>query len=597
MADQYEEFEKLIQAGELGTAELRLFDWIQYHPNDARAWLLYGKCVSNPAQKRDCFKRAIDLDPSNTEAHELLKQLNTIVSPVYQDKEQSGVNVPSFPISSPLPTKFSSSSAISKPPMLSEQAKTRLSVILYSLFHFLFTILLGVILIFIFSASVPGLLSINKPDDTIQRNWLSNTSPSETTQGLQNLATVFLNPSRLDYREVNSYQELRSLRTSITIDSSASGSIEFNGVSFVGQLVGGNVLQNGKEGQPLVVVMDVVFDETRIPVVYYGPADNLDYEDTILVEGVYIEEANGIAAQRVERLSTNASTQVDNDTLFMLRVAGVIMLWALFCFSVFFWRLNLKRWWQEHTALLSPVGAMLLLLLIALSITGCTIDLSTTLRTDGTGITTIMVHESKENMDFLRSAPGISGYLSAVIRDVRKSGAMFEQYIEGDQEVFLLQRFLNNSSEGTGNTYPIVGSWVYVQRYYEENEEVLRFMGMVDTRTLYQNPNEVGSDVASVLRDQLNQIDMEYHLNVPGRLVYHNGNEATSQQVSWQIRMNDINYLVAETRFPAAENKVASTLNTRYIWIALGGVFALSTIFLIASLWIRPSPNKVGRKA
>lgn len=596
MADQYDELEKLVLEGKFAVAEPRVLDWLQYHPNDARAWLLYGKCVSNPAQKRDCFKRAIDLNPSNTEAHELLKQLNAIASPVHQTKEQPGVNVPSSSISSPLPTKFQSSSAVSKSPMLSERTKTRLSLVLYSFFHFLSTILLGAILVFIFSASVPGLLSINKSDTTIQRNWLSNSSPSGANEELQSLADVFLNPSRLDYRKVSNYKELRSFRTNITIDPSAPGSVEFIGISFVGQLVGGNVLQSGNEGQPLVVVMNVVFDETRIPVVYYGPVDNFDYDDMVLVEGVYVEEANGIVAQRVEQLSTNPSTQVDNDTLFMLRVAGVVILWALLCFSVFFWRLNLKRWRQEHTVHLSPIGVVLSLLPITLLMAGCSIDLTTTLRPDGTGITSVLVHESRENMDFLRSAPGISGYMSALIRDLKGSGAMFEQYIEGDQEVFLLQRYFNNSSGETGNTYPIEGSWIYVQRYREGNEEVLRFLGVVDTRTLYQTSNEVGSDVASALRDQLNNIDMNYSLNVPGRLVYHNGNEATGQQVSWQIRMNDINYLVAETHFPA-ENNLISTSYTHYIWIALSVVFAIATLFLIASIWVRPSPYNAGRKA
>jgi len=198
-------------------------------------------------------------------------------------------------------------------------------------------------------------------------------------------------------------------------------------------------------------------------------------------------------------------------------------------------------------------------------------------------------------MDFLRSAPGVSGYLSALIRDVRKSGAMFEQYIEGDQEVFLLQRYFNNSSGEAGNTYPTEGSWVYVQRYREGNEEVMRFMGVVDTRTLYNSPGQIDPNVANALRDQLNQIDMKYQLNFPGRLTYHNGDEATSQQVSWQIRMNDVNYLVAEVRFPV-ENTAISILDPRYLWIALAVVFLISTLFLIASIWVRPSPNKVGRK-
>ncbi len=597
MADKYDEIEKLVAEGNFAVAEPLILDWLQYHPNDPRAWVLYGKCVSNPGQKKDCFKRAIDLDPSNSEAHELLKRLDVVASLVHQTKkEQSGVNVPSFPISSPLPTKSSSSSVILISSVLSEQTKTRLPVILYSLFHFLFTILLGVILIFIFSAFVPELLSINKPDDTIQRNWLSNASPSEANQELQNLTGIFLNPSRLDYRKVSSYQELRSLRTSITIDSTELKTVEFNGVSFVGQLVGGNVLQSGNEGQPLVVVMDVVFDETRIPVIYYGTADNFGYEDTILVEGVYVEEGNWVVAQRVEQLLTSASTQVNNDTLLILRVAGMIMIWSLFCFSVFFWRVNLKKWRLEYAVSPSPVGVLLLLLTTSLLMSGCTIDLSTTLRPDGTGITSILVHETRDNMEFLRSAPGVPGYLSALVRDIRNSGALFEQYIESDQEVFLVQRYFNNSSSDTGDSYPIEGSWVNVQSYREGDEDVMRFMSMVDTRTLFNSPGQTDPNVTSALRDQLNQVDMKYHLHFPGRLVYHNGDVAIDREIVWQIRMNDVNYLVAEVRSPV-ENEATSVFDRRYIWIGLGVIWVVSTLFLVASIWMKPTLGKVGRKS
>lgn len=595
MADQYGELEKLVKEGSLSIAEPRLLDWLQYHPNDSRAWLLYGKCVTNPAQKRNCFKRALDLDPSNLEARELLEEFGTATLQSPPTNEQSGVNIPFLPISSPAPTKPSPSFVLSGSPVLLKQAKTRLPVILYSLFHFLLTILFGIILVFVFSTSVPELLRINKPDDNIQRNWLSNAIPADSNQEIQDLAGIFLNPSRLNYRQVSSYQELRSLRTSIALDSSESKVVEFKGVSFVGQLVSGSILQSGNEGQPLVVVMNIVFDETRIPVVYYGPADNFDYEDTVLVEGVYIEEGNGFIAQRVEKLSTRASVQVDTDTLIGLRVAVGVLLYALFCFSVFFWAVNLKRWRQEQAGGWSSASIVIFLLPLAVLITGCTIDLSTTLRPDGTGITSILAHESRENMEFLRSAPGVPGYLSAVVRDIKNSGALFEQYIEGDQESFFIQRYFNNLSTEVVDSYPIEGSWVYVQRYREGTEEVMRFMSVIDTRTLYNNPDQADPNVANALRDQLNQIDMKYHLNFPGRLVYHNGGNIVGQQVSWQIRMNEVNYLIAEVRLPV-ENDEIVTMDVRYVWLTLGFVFAVSTAFLVSSFRVRPSRKRDKRK-
>ena len=593
MRDQYEDFEKLIEAGELSTAELRLFEWIRDHPNDSHAWLLYGKCVSNPTQKRDCFKRALALDASNIEARDLLNQLEAHSSQIQQNQEQTGGNTPSSHSPSPLSKISQSNVSTLRSPMLSEQAKKRLAFALYSLLHFLVTVFLAVALVFLFASFVPGLLTIKRSSDSIQRNWLSNASPSNANPELKDLATVFLNPSRLDYRTVTTYQELRNYRTSIAASLSANKPLEFTGVSFVGQLTGGYVLESGKDGQPLVVVMNILFDETQIPVVYYGPSNQFNYEDMVLVKGVYIEEANGITAQHVEQFSTGSYAQIDSSTLIMLRVGGVVLLWSLFCFSVFFWRINHKAFRQANITSPTPV-TVLLLLFAALWTSGCTIDLSTTLQPDGTGATSILVHESRENMEFLRAAPGVSGYLSAVVRDMQNSGAMFEQYVEGDQEVFFIQRHFNTSSADVGDTYPIEGSWISVERYREDNEDVLRFLGVVDTRTLYNTPDTVDSNVAGALRDQLDQINMNYHLHFPGRLAYHNGETADDREVTWKIRMNDINYLVAEARLPVEENRLAG-FDVRLLWLALGGIFIISTGFLIASIWVRPS-RQAGRK-
>jgi hypothetical protein len=599
MPDQYEELENLIQDGKLEAAEQRLFQWIRDHPNDSHAWMLYGKSVASQTQKRDCFRRALSLDPSNSEAEVLLKQLDSAISPAFQKASQSIGSKLRPPISIPSPQQptFQTHPIVPKSPIFNEVTITRFKFLIYSFLHFLFTILLGATLVFILASLVPGLLHIKNSTETIQRGWISNSSSSDANETLQSLANIFLNPSNLDYRKVSNYQELRLLGTKITTVSSISKQIQFTGVRFVGQLIGGYVLQSGKDGQPLVVTMVVDFDGNRIPIVYYGPVSNFNYDDTLLIEGVYITEANGVAAQRVQQLATSVSTRPSADTMILLRYSGIVLLWTLLCVSIFIWKLNLRRWRYTKTLLLSPIATLFCLLPLTVFLAGCSIDLSTTLSPDGTGITTILAQESRQNMDFLRSAPNISGYMSALIRDIKESGAMFEQYIEGDQELFFLQRYFNNSSGGTGNTFPIEGSWITVQLYTEGYEEVMRFLGVVDTRALYSDSTGISSDVANAIRDQLNQISMTYHLNVPGHIAYHNGDETTNQQVSWQLRMNESNYLVAETRFPAG-NKMVSASNSLYIWIGLGVVFLIATLFLLASFLVgSTSNNKTVRKA
>lgn len=587
MADRYEELKKLVDDGEFSTAEPQVLDWLQYHPNDARAWLLYGRCLSNPTQKVDCFKRALALDPSNVEASELLKQLHFSSTTVPQTTPRTRPAVDSPPLSPVLPTSTPSFPAISKPRPQDTRFRTNLFFVLYSLFHLVFTILLASGLVFLFVFLVPGLLAFETAEDTIQRNWLSNNSGSGTIPELQSLAMLFLNPSRLDYRDVGTYQELRNFRTSLAAGSTGNNSVEFTGIRFTGQLTGGYVLERGSEGQPIVIVMEIMFDDTRIPVVYYGPSDRFKYEDVVLVEGVYVEEANGIVAQRVEQRSTEVSTPLTSTIWNTLRIAVIVLLWSLFCFSVFIWRINHKIF-RQRISLPSSVVTLLLSILSVFLLSACRIDLSTTLHDDGTGFTSILVHESRENMEFLRSAPGVPGYLSAVARDMQDSGAMFDQYIDGDQEVFLIQRYFNTSNADTGDTYPIEGSWISVQRYQQGDEAVMRFLGVVDTRTLYNTPGTVDPNVAGALRDQLDQIDMQYRLHFPGRLIYHNAANITDQKITWQIRMNDVNYLVAEVRMPIGESPVPG-VDIRFVWLALGVIFLISTSFLIATFWIRPS--------
>jgi len=598
MAGQYDEIEKLIQVGDLETAEKLLFDWIQNHPNDAHGWLLYGKCVTSSQQKQSCFNRVIALDPSNSEAHELLGQIerSTTLVPKTPGQPQRNSNNPSLLNALSPSGESQKSTSLLKKPYISNKNKARLPFVIYSFLHLIITILVGAGIVSIIAFFIPGVLNSEKTNGTIQFTWISNSSPSNANLELQNLSNIFLNPSHLDYHNVDTYEELNRLSTSITMNQSESKSIEFTGVSFVGQLLGGSVLQNGSGGQPLVVLMEVLFNDTRIPVVYYGPIDTFNYEDKLLIQGVYVKEANGVAAQHVEQIETKELAKPAEETLIMLRMALIVVLWGILCASIFIWKINIKRWWQANPILFSSTGVLLTLLLLSILLSGCNIDLSTTLNRDGSGMTNVLVYESRENLNFLRSAPGISGYLSAVIKQIKKSGAVFEQYIEGDQEVFFLQRYLNNYSSSTGNTYPLEGSWVYVQNYQEGGEDVLRFLGVIDTRTLYSNTDNLGSDVASALRDELSKIVMNYHLIIPGRLVYHNGKEEANRQVSWQIRMNDINYLVAETRFPI-QNKNGLSSYSMGIWITLGILFSISTVFLIASIWVRPASTQVGRKA
>lgn len=159
----YKEIEDLISIGSVEIAKRQLVDWLKDHPADAQAWLLYGKCLSDNNQKKDCFRRALIIDPSNEEAKQLLDQIPEISLNTYQNvgsskKESLGNGkIKNSPIKDS--NKFIKSNNIS------EINKRRFGFILYSFFHILITILLGVGLYFVISTAVPGVLEIKKTDE------------------------------------------------------------------------------------------------------------------------------------------------------------------------------------------------------------------------------------------------------------------------------------------------------------------------------------------------------------------------------------------------------------------------------------------------
>ncbi len=59
-----------IQAGRLEEGRAMLVTLLRQNPNDAAAWVWLGKAVDDPEKRRDCFSRALRLDPENQEARQ-----------------------------------------------------------------------------------------------------------------------------------------------------------------------------------------------------------------------------------------------------------------------------------------------------------------------------------------------------------------------------------------------------------------------------------------------------------------------------------------------------------------------------------------------
>lgn len=74
-ADELQEAFRLIKAGRNAEASDILLPLVARNQNDANGWYLLGFAVPDRAQKIDCFKRVLRIDPANTAARKQLDQL------------------------------------------------------------------------------------------------------------------------------------------------------------------------------------------------------------------------------------------------------------------------------------------------------------------------------------------------------------------------------------------------------------------------------------------------------------------------------------------------------------------------------------------
>ena len=54
-----------IKAGNLENGKKLLIQVIQQNPRDENAWLWMSRCVTSVEQKRECFQRALNINPDN----------------------------------------------------------------------------------------------------------------------------------------------------------------------------------------------------------------------------------------------------------------------------------------------------------------------------------------------------------------------------------------------------------------------------------------------------------------------------------------------------------------------------------------------------
>lgn len=340
------------------------------------------------------------------------------------------------------------------------------------------------------------------------------------------------------------------------------------------------VVQNPLENDwPQAYILRIWANGKEVSVVYRGYVDHLNPGDTIQVEGVFVADGKGIHADKVTRLEKDPQEQ-QRENLWLLRASIAVFLWLIFCTSMFLWRAYRRNWLKHHL-----VSTILLFLGVSILMAGCTMDITTVINPDGSGLVTSSFTRAKEDIDFLREMPGMNEYMDAWISNLRQDGMFVENWIEGENETFFLQRVFGNlddlsetqSSEGPA-------SWLYATKYTEGNFIVFRFMALVDTTAFYQVTEGLSSSAAEEIRKELDQAEMNYSLVLPGEIVYHNSIEVHGNRISWLLRMNDRNEIVAESRLPMPVAEPLTFSSVERIKQSLLIVFIASTILLIVSL-------------
>lgn len=361
-------------------------------------------------------------------------------------------------------------------------------------------------------------------------------------------------------------------------------------------IVNGRLSRNAKVEEifendwAIAYVLGIWSNGKEIPIIYRGDAERLKPGDFIQVEGVFIDDGKGIHADKVTRLDDDPLAQ-EREKLWLLRASIGAFLWLVFCTSIFLWRAFRKNWFSHY-----HLTSAIVTLIVVGALTGCTMDITTIINPDGSGIMTTTLSRSKEDIDFLRQMPGMEGYLDSWIMNLRQDGMLAENYPQGDQEVFFLQRKFGNLDElsVTGNNED-GGSWIYATKYIEGDQMIFRVVALVDTTILYSGLTNLNSSAAAEIKKELDNSEMIYSFVLPGRVTYHNGKSENNNRVSWVLRLNDKNELIAESQLPITTAIDNQTVVEEKIIQGLLLITITSTLVLIFGIIHYRVPKRKGK--
>jgi hypothetical protein len=310
-----------------------------------------------------------------------------------------------------------------------------------------------------------------------------------------------------------------------------------------------------------------------LPVLYRGYGEPIQPGDTVDVTGVLSVNGLGILADSIEPsdwtifwLANPLWTQV------VLSLAGCVG-GALGILAVGF----LAR--RRHAARLAGFIALLML-----GISGCRMDIATAINADGSGLMSVQLVETTENVNFIKQMPNMADYLFSWFADLREQGMMIAEWRQGKESVVFLQnRF---ASLDALSVAPISAdqssttTWVYATRTESPKHTTFRFSGLLDTTTFYRVATGIDSQAQAEIRKQFDQMQITYSLVLPGEIVYSNADKIVGNRLTWNIKMNARTEMRAEAR---VEHPTPLNLYAR-VATAISAVWAFALVLVVYAL-------------
>ena len=138
-------------------------------------------------------------------------------------------------------------------------------------------------------------------------------------------------------------------------------------------------------------------------------------------------------------------------------------------------------------------------------------------------------------------------------------------------------------------------TWFDIARFEEGDEIVYRYQGMLDTRASYENLGSLPSYAISEARKELDSTEFQFTLILPGVVGYANGGTATGSRITWDIRNNDLNQIVGESRLPKSGlTGFQSGDPQSMVRMATGLLFILGNILMLVFLFGFRKKSKTG---